>query len=222
MHAVMWFNLMARLGVKGSDPAANKWYNAMVDIYDGETHRVVHDLGYVRNMLFATDESRYEIGDGDDEAMEIAIWFAHSIHYPDRDPFQNILGSAQLAGEFMKNLEIGDETFRQKVVRLIAIPGLAQTNYPNPFMALYDANHEWMARDPERYKDHLIDLRQEYSVLSNFEFGDMREAELRDIIARGYVFYSDPMQYQNDGAMSNAEAELKIWVDHRKTMLASI
>lgn len=210
-----FFSMLRELSVVGNTPLAGKWWNTLVGIYEYEQHREFSNLDWVVEMLFRTEEIGYYEDLVEHPELDIAVWFLRAVYFPDREDFSNRISSAQLAGEFMENLNIGDTAFRQKVIHLVASPEIAKEKHFKEYAILNDAIWEWTSYNGPTYKEILQRIREEARDLSILEFIEWRENQLRPLIDRNSVFLTTGMTAQYESAAwAHINAELNQYHHH--------
>lgn len=209
----LWFNLTGRFKLASDDVMNQKWYRALLAIYDDEQHRIVHDTSWIVDTMWRIDEYAWNLGAVFEatEAMELAAWFRYSVFSPLKDEFTNTLSSAQMAGECMSTLKLGDEIFRRKVVRLITSPAAAAAEFPEDYSILNDVINEWYTWSDEDHARRLHLLKEEWQEVGAHAFVDWRRNQLNKLKRRGYVMMTKRGLRQEVLAMERVNLELSIY-----------
>lgn len=209
----VWFNLTGRFKIAPDDVMNQKWYRALFAIYNDESHRLAHDTSWVVDTLWRIDEYSWESNPSISatEALELAVWFSHSVFNPAKDTFTNTLESARLAGECMVGLGMGDEVFRRKVVRFITSPRSSQAEYPQEYAVYNDSLYEWYGWSDEDHARRLHLMKQEWQDQGDHAFVDWRRETLNRFIRQGFVLMTERAKKSNDLAMERVNLELSIY-----------
>lgn len=178
------------------DPALR---DRLVAAYE-ESHRGYHDLQHLTEVLERLDEIMPP-DHRDREAVILAAWFHDAVYDGAGDDEER---SAQWAEEAL------DSPLAEEVARLVR---LTRRHRPDPGDLngglLCDADLAILAADPQRYREYVTGVRQEYAAVPDDAFKAGRAAVLRDLLAKDSLFSTDEARSRWEArARANLEAEL--------------
>lgn len=165
-----------------------------------EPHRGYHDLRHLTEVLERLEELMPPGHPGRD-AVILAAWFHDAVY---DDAGDNEERSARWAEEAL------DGPLAEEVARLVR---LTRTHRPEPDDLdggyLCDADLAILAADPQRYREYVAGVREEYAAVPEAAFKQGRAQILRDLLAKDSLFSTDEARtWWEVRARANLEAEL--------------
>jgi predicted metal-dependent HD superfamily phosphohydrolase len=171
----------------------------------GDPSRGYHDTLHLGEVLARIAELAENGTPFDRVPVTLAGWFHDSIYDGERDAEER---SAAWAEDALA--DIAEPSVVAEAARLVR---LTETHRPDEGddngCALSDADLAILAAPPERYAAYVVDVRREYSHLTDDVFEAGRADVLRDLLAKPRLFHTAyALKHWEDAARTNMEAEL--------------
>ncbi|OKH34509.1 hypothetical protein NIES2101_38900 [Calothrix sp. HK-06] len=182
----------------------NQTFSEIATVYECQG-RYYHNLKHIKEVLEIIDnlQSKYKIG----ESLQFAAWF-HDIVY-DTQAHNNEEKSAEYARNLLSLLNIPSSTV-DKTCRLILT-----TKHHKPSeddlesQILLDADLAILGSDPQRYREYMLGIRQEYAWVKENEYNTKRSEVLQKFLQRARIFSTLELYQQLELiARNNITAEI--------------
>jgi len=178
--------------------------DALVDAY-ADPSRGYHDTRHLSEVLARLDELAENGTLFDRVPVGLAAWFHDAVYDGERDAEER---SAVWAEDALVELAAPDVV--AEAARLVR---LTETHRPEETdangCALSDGDLAILAAPPERYAEYVVNVRREYSHLTDDVFAAGRADVLRDLLAKPQLFHTAyALEHWEVAARTNMEAEL--------------
>jgi predicted metal-dependent HD superfamily phosphohydrolase len=174
--------------------------------------RSFHNVRHLMDVLGRVDELAQETHDPD--SVRLAAWYHGAVFAHDTDAEHATLGSgdedasALLAFDELSGLGVPE----RKAARVRDLVAMLHRHFPEPgdgdAAVLSDADLALLAGEPQRYKEYLRAVREEYSAIPRTTFLEARRSIVSRFLARPAI-YASPMGHGwEEPARQNLQAEL--------------
>jgi predicted metal-dependent HD superfamily phosphohydrolase len=186
--------------------------------------RSFHNVRHLMDVLGRVDELSQETHDSD--SVRLAAWYHGAVFAHDTDAEHATLGSADedasalLAFDELSGLGVPEKT----ASRVRDLVTMLHRHFPEPgdgdAAVLSDADLALLASEPQRYKEYLRAVREEYSAIPQVAFLQARRAIVSRFLARPAI-YGSPMGHAwEEAARQNLQAE-QARIDKELTRIAA-
>jgi predicted metal-dependent HD superfamily phosphohydrolase len=172
--------------------------------------RHFHNLRHLADVLTRVDELASEAPHA--ELVRLAAYYHGAAFGP-----LELLGvashstdersSAELAESELIGLGVPD-AHAQRVASLISSLASPPKKLDGDAVALCDAELATLAVEPQKYKQYLVELREEYHQVSDYEFLQGRRRVLLQLLERAHLFNGAQGRQWESAARENMGAEL--------------
>jgi predicted metal-dependent HD superfamily phosphohydrolase len=168
-----------------------------------EAHRRYHDTAHLLAVLDVVDDC------GGSERVRLAAWFHDAVYDPQAGGAANERASAALAVRTLAALGV-PAAVAADVARLVLLTvGHAAGPGDDDGALLCDADLAVLGRNPQRYADYTVRIRQEYAHVPDADFRTGRAAVLRALLALPALFRRPELAARWEAqARANLSAEL--------------
>jgi predicted metal-dependent HD superfamily phosphohydrolase len=164
----------------------------------GEPHRRYHTVRHLEEVLAIVDELAVEADDP--AAVRMAAWFHDAIyaigHVQNPEPhapprLSNEEASAQLAEQVLAELGVDEGRVREaaRLVRLTETHRMPEFDWNAA--VLCDADLAILGAAPERYRQYVREVREEYAVVPDEVFRPARAEILRSLLTAPSLFHTE-------------------------------
>lgn len=191
----------------------------------GDAGRHFHNLRHLASVLHRVDELSEETHDP--ELVRLAAWY-HGAVFDAKEKAaratrggEDTTASAVLAREELLGLGVGAEAADRVAYLVNAL--LRHKPDPQDFdcAVLCDADLAMLAAEPQRYKEYVKDIRDEYAHIPLDDYLDARIAIITKFLARKSLFSSPLGAAWEEPARQNLDAELQRLTKERAKLAAS-
>lgn len=173
--------------------------------------RSFHNVRHLMDVLGRVDELAQETHEPD--AVRLAAWYHGAVFAHDTDAEHATLGSADedasalLAFDELAGLGVPEKT----AARVRDLVAMLHRHFPEPgdgdAAVLSDADLALLSSEPQRYKEYLRAVREEYAAIPLPAFLQARRAIVSRFLARPTI-YASPMGHAwEEAARQNLQAE---------------
>jgi predicted metal-dependent HD superfamily phosphohydrolase len=178
--------------------------DALLEAY-ADPSRGYHDTRHLAEVLARLGELAENGTLFDRVPVALAAWFHDAIYDGERDAEERSAAWTEDA--------LADLTAPGVVAEAARLVRLTETHRPDDGdangCALSDADLAILAAPPERYAEYVVNVRREYSHLSDDVFEAGRAGVLRALLAKPQLFHTAyALKHWEDAARTNMEAEL--------------
>jgi predicted metal-dependent HD superfamily phosphohydrolase len=173
----------------------------LTELYS-EPHRYYHRISHIISMLFTLWQLKLSYKEA--QLLELAIWFHDAVYDPKSST--NEEDSAKLAAEYCNRVGIPSDP----VVRLIKITATHKVEPGDTLGAIIsDLDMRILGLDQISYSLYTLQVRQEYSHLTNEEWSVGRKKFLLGLLGRP-IYHSEFSQDLEPLARQNIQHELEL------------
>ncbi|MBW4601850.1 MAG: HD domain-containing protein [Calothrix sp. FI2-JRJ7] len=169
----------------------NQTFSEIATLYECQG-RYYHNLKHIKEVLEIIDNlySKYKL----DASLEFAAWF-HDIVY-DTQAHNNEEKSAEYARNLLSLLNIPSSTV-DKTCRLILTTKHHKASEDDlESQILLDADLAILGSDPQRYREYILGIRQEYAWVKENEYNTKRSQVLQKFLQRARIFSTSELYQQ--------------------------
>ncbi|HWK91196.1 MAG TPA: hypothetical protein VNR17_02930 [Luteimicrobium sp.] len=206
-----WLRSCRGAGATASDEEIRAVGQRLLDRWSHPS-RSFHNVRHLMDVLGRVDELSQETHDPD--SVRLAAWYHGAVFAHDTDAEHATLGSAdedasaRLAFDELSGLGVPE----RKAARVRDLVAMLHRHFPEPgdgdAAVLSDADLALLAGEPQRYKEYLRAVREEYSAIPQTAFLEARRAIVSRFLARP-ALYASPMGHAwEEPARQNLQAEL--------------
>ena len=198
-----WCDLLTKLSADSQ--SSDRLFSILINAYS-DRNRSYHNLKHIDELLGLLE--RLKDTSHNFYALGLATWFHDYIYNP--QAADNEIRSAAYAQKAMKELNIDSQTI--EIVTQIIL----STQHHKPLidgidnLIFLDVDLGILGSKPERYQQYAQGIRQEYSHLSDRNYGQGRTKVLKQFLAKSRIYYTDYFYQQLESqARNNLQAEIE-------------
>jgi predicted metal-dependent HD superfamily phosphohydrolase len=198
--------------------------NRLIEQWSAPDRRY-HNLRHLADVLHRVDLLAEETHDPD--VVRLAAWYHGAIFDASRKVAHANQGgeqtavSAELARKELTQLGVSE----RKTERVAHLVDTIVRHKPDPgdmdSAVLNDADLAFLASEPQRYKEYMADIREEYAHIPVEVFLDARIRVLTKLLGRPSLFKSPMGAAWEEPARQNLDAELHRLLKERKSLSTS-
>ncbi|MBD5786638.1 hypothetical protein IF650_10645 [Cellulosimicrobium terreum] len=217
VDAPQWFLSSFVRSARGAGATADD--DAIRDVGQGlldrwaQPSRHFHNLRHLADVLGRVDELAQETHDPD--LVRLAAWYHGAVFdAKDRAAYARKGGEDESASAALALAELGDLGAPQAAAERVAqLVNALVRHAPDPAdfdcAVLCDADLAMLAAEPQRYKEYLKDVRDEYAHIPPADYVRARIAILSKLMDRRSLFSSPLGAAWEEAARQNLDAELQ-------------
>jgi len=218
-----WLKTLDRLGGRNA-VAANKWFNAIVDRYEGQAHRAVHNMDNMIDTLQLYDDLIW-INDFDDSAeVRMALWFQRFVITPDGTEAADLRSSATAVMSCLNDVGVPSLTSIKRISDLLIHPVTAAQNSPTNWKIYHDISLDYLGESPRSFSEYCEGARKEYYLVPGREYAARRMSFLHSLLKDGRdgIYLTDEYKRMfGTTAYVNVEKSLQDileWIDYMPSL----
>ena len=199
-------------GVTASEEAIRDVGQKLLECW-AQPQRRFHNLRHLADVLGRVDELSQETHHP--ELVRLAAWYhgavfaVHPGPVPSYQVGEDCTASAKLAVQQLAGLGMPADRARRVGELVNALARHAPDSGDVDSAVLSDADLAVLATEPQRYREYLREVREEYADISPADFVNTRIEILSRLLARHRLFSSPRAEMWEEAARQNIDAELQ-------------